>query len=93
MRHHLWATPYDERQRYPAGTYVNQSDGEDGIATWTNADRGLESTDIVLWHTFGILHLPRPEDFPVQPVVSCGFRLMADGFFDENPTLNMPPST
>ena len=39
------------------------------------------------------MHLPRLEDFPIQPVVKCGFALMADGFFDENPTLDMPPST
>jgi primary-amine oxidase len=92
-QHQIWATPYDANQRYPAGRYVNQSEGDDGIARWCEANRNLENTDIVLWHTFGILHLPRPEDFPVQPVVKCGFALMANGFFDGNPTLNMPPST
>jgi len=92
LDHHLWVTPYAADERYPAGTYVNQSTGEDGIATWTEADRPIADTDIVLWHTFGIVHLPRPEDFPVQPVVKCGFQLMANGFFDQNPTLDMPPS-
>ncbi|MBT4488624.1 MAG: primary-amine oxidase [Rhodospirillaceae bacterium] len=92
-RHHIWATPYRTEERYPAGVYVNQSNGEDGIETWTAADRNIENTDIVVWHTFGIMHLPRLEDFPVQPVVRCGFALVADGFFDENPTLDMPPST
>jgi primary-amine oxidase len=93
MNNHVWATAYDEEQRYPAGHYVNQSTGDDGLAVWTEADRAIENTDIVLWHSFGILHLPRLEDFPVQPVVKCGFSLMANGFFDENPTLTMPPST
>jgi len=92
LNHHLWVTPYAAEERYPAGTYVNQSSGDDGIAVWTEADRPLEDTDIVLWHSFGIVHLPRPEDFPVQPVVKCGFQLMANGFFDQNPTLDMPPS-
>ncbi|WP_417515880.1 primary-amine oxidase [Minwuia sp.] len=89
---HVWVTPRDPAQRYPAGQYVNQSTGDDGIGVWTEADRPVENTDIVLWHTFGIVHLPRLEDFPVQPSVKCGFALMADGFFDRNPTLNMPPS-
>jgi primary-amine oxidase len=93
LDHHVWGTAHDAAERYPAGRYVNQSIGDDGIAAWTEADRGLENTEIVLWHTFGILHLPRLEDFPVQPVVKCGFALMANGFFDENPTLDMPPST
>lgn len=92
-KHQIWATPYDPAQRYPAGAYVNQSTGEDGIEAWTEADRNIENAELVLWHTFGIMHLPRLEDFPVQPVVKCGFSLMADGFFDENPTLDMPPST
>ena len=78
---------------FRSGVYVNQSSGDDGIEAWTEADRNIENTDIVIWHTFGIMHLPRLEDFPVQPVVTCGFSLMADGFFDENPTLDMPPSS
>ena len=47
-------------------------------------------TDLVIWHTFGLLHIPRLEDWPVQPVVKTGFALMADGFFDRNPTLDVP---
>ena len=34
----------------------------------------------------------RPEDFPVQPVVSCGFKLMPSGFFDRNPMIDLPPT-
>ena len=93
LDHHVWGTAYDAGERYPAGRYVNQSKGDDGIAVWTEKDRNIENTDLVLWHNFGILHLPRLEDFPVQPVVKCGFLLMANGFFDRNPTLDMPPST
>ncbi len=94
MHHHIWATPYAAGERYPAGRYVNQSRGDAGIAEWTKADRPLVVRDIVLWHSFGILHLPRLEDFPVQPVVKCGFSLMAEGFFDQNPTLDIPrPAT
>lgn len=45
---------------------------------------------MVLWHTFGISHIPRPEDWPVMPVEACGFRLRPWGFFDRNPTLDVP---
>ncbi len=47
---------------------------------------------MVLWHTFGMTHFPRPEDWPVMPVDSCGFTLKPVGFFDRNPTLDVPPS-
>ncbi len=88
---HVWCTPHDPGQRYPAGRFVNQSDGSDTIATWVREGRSIRDTDLVLWHTFGLLHLPRVEDWPVHPVARTGFRLEADGFFDRNPTLDVPP--
>jgi primary-amine oxidase len=33
----------------------------------------------------------RPEDWPVMPVTRVGFQLRADGFFDGNPALDVPP--
>jgi primary-amine oxidase len=45
----------------------------------------------VTWYTFGVTHVPRPEDWPVMPVEYCGFHLIPFGFFDENPTINLPP--
>jgi primary-amine oxidase len=35
--------------------------------------------------------MPRPEDFPVQPVITCGFKLMPSGFFATNPAIDLPP--
>jgi primary-amine oxidase len=93
IRNHLWVTPYAEDERFPAGRYVNQSSGADGINSWTEQDRRVADTDIVVWHSFGHHHLPRPEDFPVQPVVSTGFTLQPFGFFDRNPALDVPPAS
>lgn len=90
IQHQLWVTAFDAEQRFPAGEFVNQSDGSDGLETWMAADRSIEDTDIVLWHSFGLHHLPRPEDHPVQPCISCGFVLMPSGFFDQNPVINLP---
>ncbi len=58
---------------------------------WTAKDRPIENTDIVLWHSFGVHHVPRPEDHPVQPCVVCGFTLVPVGFFDQNPVIDLPP--
>ncbi len=46
----------------------------------------------VVWHTFGMTHIPRPEDWPVMPVDVNGFVLRPVGFFDRNPTLDIPES-
>ena len=91
LDHHLWVTPFAADERYPAGEYPNQSPGGDGLERWTKADRPLEGEDVVLWYTFGSHHVPRLEDWPVMPVVRCGFELRPVGFFDRNPALDVPP--
>ncbi|PSL00308.1 primary-amine oxidase [Murinocardiopsis flavida] len=88
--HHLWVTRYDPAERYPAGDFVNQSPGGAGLPAYVRADRDIDGQDIVLWHTFGLTHFPRTEDWPVMPVDSCGFSLKPVGFFDRNPTLDVP---
>ncbi|HEX7442686.1 MAG TPA: primary-amine oxidase [Acidimicrobiales bacterium] len=90
-RHNLWVTPYRADERRAAGDYPNQHAGGAGLPEWTAADRSLVGTEIVVWHTFGVTHSPRPEDWPVMPVEYCGFHLVAAGFFDRNPTLDLPP--
>ncbi len=88
---HLWVTRYDPDQRWPAGDFVNQNPGGAGLPAFAAADRDIDGADIVVWHTFGPTHIPRPEDWPVMPVARCGFVLKPTGFFDRNPTLDVPP--
>jgi primary-amine oxidase len=89
---HLWVTRYHPAERYPAGDQVNQHPGGGGLPTFVAQDRDIDGQDIVLWHTFGSAHFPRPEDWPVMPVEVCGFTLKPAGFFDRNPTLDVPAS-
>jgi primary-amine oxidase len=89
----LWVTRYDPAERYPAGDQVNQHPGGGGLPAFVAQDRPIDGQDIVLWHTFGTTHFPRPEDWPVMPVDRCGFSLRPAGFFDRNPTLDVPAST
>jgi primary-amine oxidase len=90
IQHQIWVTPFHAEERFPAGEFVNQSRGDDGLPAWTARDRSVEATDIVLWHSFGLHHLPRPEDHPVQPCAVCGFKLLPFGFFDQNPLIDLP---
>jgi primary-amine oxidase len=91
LDYHVWVTPYRRDERYPAGEYPNQHPGGDGLPRWTAADRNLLDEDVVVWYVFGSHHFPRLEDWPVMPVVSCGFHLRPVGFFDYNPALDVPP--
>ena len=85
----LWITRYAPEERYLAGEFVNQNPGGDSLPTYVARDRPLEGEDIMLWHTFGVTHFPRPEGWPVMPVDHAGFSLTPYGFFDRNPTLNV----
>ncbi len=88
---HLWVTPYNAEERYPAGDYPNQHPGGAGLPTWTQANRPIENTDVVVWYTMGAHHVPRPEDWPVMPASYISFMLKPLGFFDRNPALDVPP--
>lgn len=46
----------------------------------------------MLWHTFGVTHIPAPEDFPVMPVEPITLLLRPRNFFSNNPVMNVPPS-
>jgi primary-amine oxidase len=92
MTKHLWVTPYEPSERYPAGDYPNQHPGGEGLPKWTEANRSIENTDLVVWYTFGHHHIPRPEDFPVMPTAYSGFMLKPVGFFDASPAMDVPPS-
>lgn len=52
-------TPYTMNENYPGGAYPNQAPKADGLVKWTKQDRSLIDTDVVLWHCFGVHHVPR----------------------------------
>ena len=92
MWKHLWVTPYDRHENYPAGKYPNQHPGGAGLPEWTSANRPVADTDVVVWYVMGHNHLPSLEDWPVMPVANMGFMLKPSGFFDESPAMDLPPS-
>ncbi|KAI9272971.1 copper amine oxidase [Phascolomyces articulosus] len=88
----LWVTPYNPDQLFPGGFYCYQSEPSDnlGLPQWTKEVKNVRNTDIVLWLTFGITHVPRVEDFPIMPVEMCGWSARAANFFIGNPGIDLP---
>jgi primary-amine oxidase len=86
----LWVTQHDPEQLWASGELPNQHPGGAGLPTYAQGDRDVDGQDIVLWHTFGLTHFPRLEDWPIMPVDYAGFMLKPDGFFDRNPTIDLP---
>ena len=88
--HHFWATPFDPAEQHAAGEYPNQSEPGEGLPKWTARDRPLEGQDVVAWYTFGITHIPRPEEWPIMSAQTAGFKLVPVSFFSRNPALDVP---
>ncbi|MYF09699.1 MAG: primary-amine oxidase [Gammaproteobacteria bacterium] len=88
-RHNLWATPYAHDEIAASGANTVMHSGG-GLPAYTADNRDISCCDLVMWHTIGVTHVPRPEDWPVMPVEYCGFHLIPVGFFDRNPTLDLP---
>jgi len=91
-KHNIWATPFQNEERSGGGRHTVMHSGEGGLEEITAKDRNISECDLVTWLTFGVTHIPRPEDWPVMPVEYCGVHLIPVGFFDQNPTINLPPS-
>lgn len=60
------------------------------LAKWLANDEPLVGEDVVVWYTMGVTHHPRPEEWPIMPVATAGFKLVPSGFFDRNPALDVP---
>ena len=90
--HSLWVTRHHDDERWPCGDYPTQSMQDSGMTQWIADDESLENTDVVLWHVFGIHHITRVEDWPIMPADIVSFWLKPFGFFDQNPSIDVPPS-
>jgi len=88
-QHNLWATPYADNEMSAAGQHTVMHAGG-GLPEYVRGNRDISEGDLVMWHTVALTHVPRPEDWPVMPVEYCGFHLIPVGFFDRNPTLDLP---
>ncbi len=91
--HQLWVTRYREGELYASGEYPNQGPVNDGLPKYISPAETLDTTsgdDIVVWYSTGFTHSPRPEDYPVMPSESIGFKIAPSGFFPSNPALDAP---
>ncbi|KEY75170.1 hypothetical protein S7711_01616 [Stachybotrys chartarum IBT 7711] len=94
-RHAVHVTKYKDDELWPAGRHVPQTSGEPsrGLPEWIgDGSESIANTDVVLWHTFGVTHIPAPEDFPIMPVEPITLLLRPRNFFSNNPVMDVPPS-
>lgn len=88
----FWVTRYHEEELYASGSYTLQSTKGTGVASYIRSRSqplGVRNEDIVVWHTFGLTHNPRVEDWPVMPTEKAVVSLKPINFFNRNPALDV----
>lgn len=91
--HHFWVSKYRDRELYAGGVWTNQSSKEiGGCQDAVDRNENVRNEDVVLWHSFGLTHHPRVEDFPVMPAETLRVSLTPNDFFTGNPSMDVPPS-
>lgn len=61
MNYHLcWqVTSYNSSEKFASGQFTNQAIGDDTLSDWiANSNDNINNTDIVLWYTMGMHHIP-----------------------------------
>jgi len=90
IEHHFFATRYRAEERYAAGDYPVSTGKPNTLLDWARDNESIANEDVVIWHTMGLTHVARPEDFPVMPTAHTSVRLVPKGFFARNPAMEVP---
>ena len=87
--HQFWVTRYRAHELYASGLFPNQNSTSQGLVQFVQPAEPVNGEDVVIWYTTGFTHLARPEDYPVMPSKTIGFRVVPRGFFAGNPSLDL----
>jgi len=88
--HTIWTTPMRPDEMFASGPYPTNAAQDEGLPVWTQENRAIADTDIVVWYTIGFHHIARPEDWPILPLELHGFDLKPAAFFERNPAIDLP---
>lgn len=81
----LWVTAFEPDERYPAGEFPGQDSGTSGLMQFQADDAALDGSDVVVWYTAGMTHVPRPEEWPIMPVSRLRFEFRPTHFLSRAP--------
>jgi primary-amine oxidase len=89
--HALWVTAHKDEERYAAGEFPGQDPGGAGLPAFIADDEPTDNTDLVVWYTTGVSHMPKPEEWPMMPVSRIRFELRPRHFLTITPDAGTTP--
>lgn len=89
IEHQMWFTAYNDDEMSGAHPYPTTAPPGEGLPKYVANDERLTDSDVVMWYTFGVTHIPHPEEWPIMNVHRTGFTLMPVNFFSENPAMTL----
>lgn len=87
--HPIWFTAYQDDEMNGAATYPTTAPAGEGLPKYIKNNDSLLGKDVVMWYTFGVTHVPHPEEWPIMNVHHTGFTLMPMNFFSQNPAMSL----
>lgn len=88
IQYPIWVTRYNDNEQGAAGPFPRSGKPGQGLPDYIRNGESLRNTDIVLWHTLGFSHAPRPEEHPFMNKHMASFMLMPRNFMSANPLVN-----
>lgn len=92
INHHAWFTVFKDDEISAAALFPTTAPIGEGLPKYIANDEKLDEQDVVMWYSFGVTHVPRPEEWPIMNVHHTGFTIMPVNFFSENPGMKVPES-
>ena len=86
----LWVTQYHQEERYPHRRFPQPASRRRWTACLDRQGPRRGRRELVVWHSFGLTHFPRIEDWPIMPGQHVGLKIRPEGFFDRSPVLDVP---
>lgn len=90
VNHPIWFTTYKDNETSAAALYPTTAPIGEGLPKYVSNNERLDGADVVMWYTFGVTHIPRPEEWPIMSTHHTGFKLIPINFFSENPSMRVP---
>ena len=89
VNHPIWFTAYNDNEQSAAALYPTTAPAGEGLPKYIQNNESLEGKDVVMWYTFGVTHIPTPEQWPIMNVHHTGFKIEPINFFSENPAMKL----